>query len=79
MFRIMGRIILLLACREFVEFCVFEVILTTDLSLMSTSFIQRELFCLTERLNRFTIKMARSSSGDHLLFMLNRAPSCFAT
>lgn len=39
----MGRIILLLACREFVEFWVvffFEVILTTDFSLMSTSIIQ---------------------------------------
>lgn len=38
----MGRIILLLACREFVEFWGFfsEVILTTDFSLMSTSIIQ---------------------------------------
>ena len=58
----MGRIILLLACREFVEFWVgffFEVILTTDFSLMSTSIIQ-ESFLFNLKAKQVKKKMAGS-------------------
>lgn len=79
----MGRIILLLACREFVEFWGFfsEVILTTDFSLMSTSIIQESfLFNLkAKQVKKWLGPFLCKSSGDHLLFMENRALSCFAT
>lgn len=75
----MGRIILLLACREFVEFWVvffFEVILTTDFSLMSTSIIQESfLFNLkAKQVKKWLGPFLCKSSGDHLLFMQNRVP-----
>lgn len=79
----MGRIILLLACREFVEFGGFfsEVILTTDFSLMSTSIIQESfLYNLkAKQVKKWLGPFLCKSSGDHLLFMENRALSCFAT
>lgn len=79
----MGRIILLLACREFVEFWGFfsEVILTTDFSPMSTSIIQESfLFNLkAKQVKKWMGPFLCKSSGDHLLFMENRALSCFAT
>lgn len=71
----MGRIILLLACREFVEFWVvffFEVILTTDFSLMSTSIIQESfLFNLkAKQVKKWLGPFLCKSSGDHHLWRI---------
>lgn len=57
----------------------FEVILTTDFSLMSTSIIQESfLFNLkakqVQNLKKWLGPFWCKSSGDHLLFMQNRVP-----